>query len=217
MVKTKSKTREYIESILIAVIIALFVRSVFIQAYKIPSGSMEPTLLIGDHLLVNRLSYVVKIPYIFGDKVIYTLGKPKRGDIIVFRYPENIDVDFIKRVIATEGDTIEIKDKVIYINGVKTTDSWGHYDNQPPEPRNPFIKKMFGRHVKDNFGPYKVPKDAVFAMGDNRDNSADSRFWGPVMKEHLVGKALILYFSWNSNTTDPFEWIRWSRIGQLIK
>jgi signal peptidase I len=215
MVKTKSKTREYIESILIAVIIALFVRSVFIQAYKIPSGSMEPTLLIGDHLLVNRLSYVVKVPYF--DNVIYTLGKPKRGDIIVFRYPENVKVDYIKRVIATEGDTIEIKNKVIYINGVKMTDSWGHYDDQPPEPRNPFIEKMFGRHVKDNFGPYMVPKDAVFAMGDNRDNSADSRFWGPVRKEHLVGKALILYFSWNSKTTDPFEYIRWSRIGQLIK
>jgi signal peptidase I len=207
MVKTKSKTREYIESILIAVIIALFVRSVFIQAYKIPSGSMEPTLLIGDHLLVNRLSYVVKVPYF--DHVIYTLGKPKRGDIIVFRYPENVKVDYIKRVIATEGDTIEIKNKVIYINGVKMTDSWGHYQNTPPVPRD--------FSPKDNFGPYTVPKDAVFAMGDNRDNSADSRFWGPVRKEHLVGKALILYLSLNSNTTDPFEYIRWSRIGQLIK
>ena len=207
MIQIKSKTREYIESILIAVIIALFVRSIFIQAYKIPSGSMEPTLLVGDHLLVNRLSYVVKIPYF--DNVIYTLGKPKRGDIIVFRYPENTKVDYIKRVIATEGDTIEIKDKVIYINGVKTPDSWGHYQNTPPMPRDVA--------PKDNFGPYTVPTDAVFAMGDNRDNSQDSRFWGPVRKEHLVGKALILYFSWNGNTKDPFEWIRWSRIGQLIK
>jgi signal peptidase I len=207
MVQGKSKTREYIESILIAVIIALFVRSVFIQAYKIPSGSMEPTLLIGDHLLVNRLSYVVKMPYF--DNVIYTLGKPKRGDVIVFRYPENIKIDFIKRVIATEGDTIEIKDKVIYINGIKMTDSWGHYQNTPPLPRE--------IAPKDNFGPYTVPKDAVFAMGDNRDNSADSRFWGPVRKEHLVGKALILYVSLNGNTKDPFEFIRWSRIGQLIK
>jgi signal peptidase I len=207
MVKTKSKTREYIESLLVAVIIALFVRSIFIQAYKIPSGSMEPTLLVGDHLLVNRLSYVVKVPYF--DNVIYTLGKPKRGDIIVFRYPENIKIDFIKRVIATEGDTIEIKDKVIYINGIKMTDSWGHYQNTPPLPRE--------IAPKDNFGPYTVPKDAVFAMGDNRDNSADSRFWGPVRKEHLVGKALILYFSLNGNTKDPFEFIRWSRIGQLIK
>jgi signal peptidase I len=207
MVQPKSKTREYIESLLIAVIIALFVRSVFIQAYKIPSGSMEPTLLIGDHLLVNRLSYVVKVPYF--DNVLYTLGKPKRGDVIVFRYPENIKVDYIKRVIATEGDTVEIKDKVIYINGVKTTDSWGHYQNTPPLPRE--------LAPKDNFGPYTVPKDACFAMGDNRDNSADSRFWGPVRKEHLVGKALILYFSLNSGTRDPFEYIRWSRIGQLIK
>jgi signal peptidase I len=208
-VQTKSKTREYIESILIAVIIALFVRSVFIQAYKIPSGSMEPTLLIGDHLLVNRLSYVVKLPYFIGDNVMYTLGKPKRGDIIVFRYPADPKVDFIKRVIATEGDTVEIKDKIIYINGIKMTDPWGHYQNTPPIPRE-FAPK-------DNYGPYTVPKDACFAMGDNRDNSADSRFWGPVRKEHLVGKALILYFSWNSNTKDPFEYIRWSRIGQLIK
>lgn len=215
MVQTKSNTRQWIEQILIAVIIALFVRSVFIQAYKIPSGSMEPTLLIGDHLLVNRLSYVVKVPYF--DNVLYTLGKPKRGDIIVFRYPRDISIDFIKRVIATEGDIVEVKDKVIYINGTKMTDSWGHYQNIPAIPRNPNIDRVFGDHAKDNFGPYTVPKDAVFAMGDNRDNSADSRFWGPVKKEHLVGKALILYFSWNNNTTDPFEYIRWSRIGQLIK
>ena len=208
MVQTKSKTREYIESLLIAVIIALFVRSIFIQAYKIPSGSMEPTLLIGDHLLVNRLSYVVKVPYF--DNVIYTLGKPKRGDIIVFRYPENIKIDFIKRVIATEGDTVEIKDKVIYINGIKMTDSWGHYQNTPPIPRDFQLQKTTS-------APIQYPKTPVFAMGDNRDNSADSRFWGPVRKEHLVGKALILYFSWNSNTKDPFEYIRWSRIGQLIK
>jgi signal peptidase I len=208
-VQTKSKTREYVESILIAVIIALFVRSIFIQAYKIPSGSMEPTLLIGDHLLVNRLSYVVKLPYFLGDNVLFTLGKPKRGDIIVFRYPADPKVDFIKRVIATEGETVEIKNKVIYINGIKKTDPWGHYQNTQPIPRE-FAPK-------DNYGPYTVPKDACFAMGDNRDNSADSRFWGPVRKEHLVGKALILYFSWNSNTKDPFEYIRWSRIGQLIK
>ncbi|HEX2964487.1 MAG TPA: signal peptidase I [Syntrophorhabdaceae bacterium] len=215
MTRQKSKVREYTESLLIAVIIALFVRSVFIQAYKIPSGSMEPTLLVGDHLLVNRLSYVVKVPYF--DNVIATLGKPKRGDVIVFRYPENTKVDFIKRVIATEGQTIEVKDKVIYINGTKTPDQWGHYNNNRPEPRNPYIKDMFGPHSKDNFGPYVVPKDAVFAMGDNRDNSADSRFWGPVLKEHLVGRALIIYFSLNSGTSDPFEFVRWSRLGKLIR
>ena len=208
MVQTKSKTREYIESLLIAVIIALFVRSVFIQAYKIPSGSMEPTLLIGDHLLVNRLSYVVKVPYF--DNVIYTLGKPKRGDIIVFRYPENIKIDFIKRVIATEGDTVEIKDKVIYINGTKMPDPWGHYQNTPPIPRDFSSKRQFRSLYSAQrrlFSPWATTVTTV----------QDSRFWGPVRKEHLVGKALILYFSWNSNTKDPFEYIRWSRIGQLIK
>ena len=215
MAQQKSKWREYTESILIAVIIALFVRSVFIQAYKIPSGSMEPTLLVGDHLLVNRLSYVIKVPVL--DNVIYTLGKPKRGDIIVFRYPENTKIDFIKRVIATEGQTIEIKDKVIYINGARTDDNWGRYDSKAPVPKNPFTKEIFGPHAKDNFGPYTVPKDAVFAMGDNRDNSADSRFWGPVQKEHFVGRALVIYFSLNTATSDPFELVRWSRIGKLIR
>jgi signal peptidase I len=127
MEKKKSKTREYIESLIIAALIALFVRSFVIQAYRIPSGSMEPTLLIGDHLLVNRLSYVVKIPII--DSVIYTLGKAKRGEIVVFRYPEDRSKDFIKRVIATEGDTIEIRDKIIYINGKKSLDGWGRYQN----------------------------------------------------------------------------------------
>ncbi|HVN97697.1 MAG TPA: signal peptidase I [Syntrophorhabdaceae bacterium] len=207
MQKTKSTTREWIESLLIAALIALFVRSFIIQAYKIPSGSMEPTLLVGDHLLVNRLSYVVKVPYF--DNVLFTLGQPKRGDVIVFRYPENTNIDFIKRVIATEGETVEVRDKVVYINGQKMSDPWGHFRDTPPIPRE-FAPK-------DNYGPYRVPKDAYFAMGDNRDNSADSRFWGPVRKENLVGRALVIYFSWNSDTKDPFEYIRWSRFGRLIR
>ncbi len=207
MSQGKSKTRETIESLIIAVIIALFVRSFFVQAYKIPSGSMEPTLLVGDHLLVSRLSYVVKIPIL--DTVIFTLGKPKRGDIIVFRYPQDKSKDFIKRVIAVEGDTIEIKDKIIYINGIKTPDAWGYYKDIPIMPA------LMG--PKDNFGPYKVPKDACFAMGDNRDNSQDSRFWGPVRKEHLVGRALFIYFSWDGNADSLIDYVRWLRIGRPIK
>lgn len=207
MEKRKSKTRETIESLVIALLIALFVRSFFIQAYKIPSGSMEPTLLIGDHLLVNRLNYVAKIPIL--DTVIFTLGKPKRGDIVVFRYPVNPDIDFIKRVVAIEGETVEIKDKAVYINGKKIQDPWGRYKDSS------IVPGAFS--PKDNLKPVIVPKDACFVMGDNRDNSADSRFWGFVKKEHLVGKALILYFSWDSGSESILNYIRWSRIGWLIK
>jgi len=205
--REKSKTREYVESFLIAALIALFVRSFFLQAFKIPSSSMEPTLLVGDHLLVNRLSYVVKVP--FFDYVILTIASPKKDDVIVFRYPIDPDKDFIKRVIATEGDTIEIKDKVIYINGNKIDDKWGFYSDYSILPGN--------MQPRDNFGPYKVPKDSYFVMGDNRDRSLDSRYWGVVKKEHLVGKALIIYFSWNNKSEDMFHYVRWDRIGRLIK
>ena len=177
------------------------------QAYKIPSGSMEPTLLVGDYLLVNRLSYVAKVPLL--DKVIFTLGQPKRGDIIVFRYPVDTSKDFIKRVIAGPGDTIEIKDKVIYINNKITPDSWGYYRDTEilPGILSP----------KDNMKPVTVPKDAYFVMGDNRDNSQDSRFWHFVHKQHLVGKALILYFSWDSDADSILHYIRWNRLGWFIK
>ncbi len=209
MEKKKTRTREYIESILIAALIALLVRSFVIQAYKIPSGSMEPTLLVGDHLLVNRMSYVVKMPFV--DNVLFTTGKPKRGDIIVFRYPEDPTKDYIKRVIATGGETVEIRNKAIFIDGKKIKDPWGHFR---PEPASrgflPFIDK-------DNIPPVKVPQDSYFVMGDNRDNSLDSRYWGFVEKRHLVGKALIIYFSWDSGAMNALQYVRWSRIGWLIK
>lgn len=205
--KRKTKWREYGESLFIALIIAIIVRSFFLQAFKIPSSSMEPTLLIGDHLLVNRLSYVVKVP--FTDIVLFHLGSPERGDVVVFRYPLERDKDFIKRVIATEGETVEIKDKVIFINGKKIEDPWGHFLDKTIVPA--YIAP------KDNLGPIKVPKDSIFVMGDNRDRSADSRFWGFVHKDDLVGEALILYFSWNRNANNPIEYIRWTRFGKLIR
>jgi len=209
MDRKKSKTREYIESILVAALIALVVRSFIIQAYKIPSGSMEPTLLVGDHLLVNRMSYVVKMP--FTDSVLLTTGKPDRGDIIVFRYPEDPSKDYIKRVIATEGEKVEIRKKAIYIDGKKISDPWGRF-------KPDFGSRGFVPFVdKDNMNPVIVPKDSYFVMGDNRDNSLDSRYWGYVNKKHLVGKALIIYFSWDSNAMDALHYIRWSRIAWLIK
>ncbi|OPY72900.1 MAG: Signal peptidase I P [Syntrophorhabdus sp. PtaU1.Bin002] len=207
MEKSKSRFREYFESLIIAAIIAFFVRSFFIQAFKIPSGSMEPTLLIGDHLLVNRLSYVVKVP--FSDIVLLNLGSPKGGDVIVFRYPMDRSKDFIKRVIATEGETVEIRNKIIYVNGKKIDDPWGVYLDEE------IVPKFFS--PKDNLGPIKVPKDCVFAMGDNRDRSLDSRFWGFVRRDDLVGKALVLYFSWNGRADNPVNYVRWERLGKLIR
>ena len=204
---TKTKWREYGESLLIAVIIALIVRSFFLQAFKIPSSSMEPTLLIGDHLLVNRLSYVAKVP--FADTVLFHLGDPVRGDVVVFRWPKDRSKDFIKRVIATEGETVEIKNKAIFVNGKHIQDLWGVF--QDTNILQGYIPR------KDNFGPVKVPKDSIFVMGDNRDRSDDSRFWGFVHRDDLVGKALIIYFSWDRNASNPIEYLRWTRFGRLIR
>ena len=205
--RQKSKTREYIESLLIAALIALFVRGFIVQAFKIPSSSMEPTLLVGDHLLVNRLSYVTKLP--FTDMVLFDLGKPARGDVVVFRYPVDRSKDFIKRVIGVEGDVIQIKDKVIYVNGKRMNDPHAHFAEEA------VIPGVFSQ--RDNFGPATVPKDSYFCMGDNRDRSLDSRFWGFVKKDDLVGRALIIYFSWNGNADDIIGYVRWERIGKLIR
>jgi signal peptidase I len=209
MNSSKSKTREYVESLIIAAIIAFFVRSFFIQAFKIPSSSMEPTLLIGDHLLVNRMSYVMKVP--FTDIVILNIGKPKRGDVVVFRYPVDTSKDFIKRVIATEGETVEIRDKKnIFVNGQRISDPWAHYadgDNIQPAFLSP----------RDYLPAVVVPKDSYFVMGDNRDRSLDGRFWGFVKKDLFVGKALIIYFSLDSNSSNFLHYVRWERLGKLIR
>jgi signal peptidase I len=204
----KSKTREYAESLVIAAIIAFLVRGFVIQAFRIPSGSMEPTLLVGDHLLVNRMSYVVKVP--FTDIVIFNVGSPKKGDVIVFRYPEDRTKDFIKRVVATEGDTVQIKEKVLYINGQRVADPHAHF----AEGRT-LIPALL--QPRDYFGPVTVPKDRFFCMGDNRDRSLDSRFWGFVDRKDLVGRALILYFSLNGQSDDILHYVRWERIGHLIR
>ncbi|MGD0237114.1 MAG: signal peptidase I [Syntrophorhabdales bacterium] len=204
---TKSKWREYAESLIIAALIAFFVRSFVVQAFKIPSSSMEPTLLVGDHLLVNRLSYVVKVP--FTDIVLLHIGGPKRGDVVVFRYPEDRTKDFIKRVIGTEGDVVEIKDKVVYVNGKRA-------DYPQAVFAEPIIIPGYFS-PRDNLGPLTVPKDCYFVMGDNRDRSLDSRFWGFVKYDDFVGRALIIYFSWDAKSPDLLHYIRWTRFGRLIR
>ncbi len=205
--KTKSKAQEYIEAIIIAILIALFIRTFIVAAYKIPSRSMEPTLLVGDHLLVNKFIYGIKIPVI--RKIIIPFTEPKREDIIVFIYPHDRSKDFIKRVIGVSGDKIEIKNKKIFINDKQYSDKYGIYADSVVYPAS--------LQPRDNFGPVVVPPNAVFVMGDNRDESADSRFWGFVDLKDVEGKALIIYWSWNSEEKEDILWkLRWNRLGNLL-
>jgi signal peptidase I len=194
----KKASAGIIRDIFIALVLAVFIRTFAVQAYKIPSGSMIPTLLVGDYILVNRLAYGLRIPYY---KYIFRWGEIKRGDVIVFVFPEDPSKDFIKRVIALPGETIEIKRKKIYIDGREIEDKWGFFsDNYFGPPR-------------DDFGPFQVPPEHVFVMGDNRDESNDSRFWGPVNIQNIKGKAFIIYFSWDSYEKS----VRFSRVFTLIK
>ena len=200
--KEKSKIQEYIEAIIIAVLIAVFVRTFVVQAYKIPSRSMVPTLLVGDHLLVNKFIYGVKIPFL--RNTLLPITDPKRGDIVVFIYPNDRSKDFIKRVIGVAGDKIEIRNKKIFINGKEYSDSYGIYSDSVIYPAS--------LQPRDNFGPVTVPPESLFVMGDNRDESADSRYWGFVDLQDVEGKALIIYWSWNSEDKN----LRWKRIGNLL-
>jgi signal peptidase I len=201
-VKTKSKIQEYIEAIIIAIMIALVVRTFIVQAYKIPSGSMKPTLLVGDHILVNKFIYGIKIPYF--RKILFPVTDPQRGDIVVFIYPNDRSKDFIKRVIGLGGDTIEIKNKKIFINGKEHTDKIGVYSDKVVYPA--------AMQPRDNYGPVTVPTGSLFVMGDNRDESMDSRFWGFVDLKDVEGKAFIIYWSWNREDQN----LRWKRLGNLL-
>ena len=205
--KPKPVWREYLEALIWAVVLALIIRTWGVQAFKIPSGSMKPTLLIGDHLLVSKSCYGIKLP--FSDKVLIPVGDPQRGDIVVFRFPEDRDKDFIKRIIGLPGETVEVRNKQVYINGRPLKDPWSHTSDRiilPP-----------GVQPRDNFGPVRVPPNHYFVMGDNRDQSYDSRFWfggrgGFVPRHDILGRAFIIYWSWEGNS---FR-VRWSRIGKIL-
>jgi len=201
--KTKKELLwEYTKAIVTALLLALFIRAYFIQAFKIPSGSMIPTLLVGDHILVNKFIYGTKIP--FSDRRVLLFKKPGRGDIIVFKYPEDRSRDFIKRVIAVEGDMIESRNKTVYVNGKPMEEPYAQHTDRSIRPGGP--------EPRDNFGPYIVPKGKYFMMGDNRDQSYDSRYWGYVDMGDIRGKALILYWSWDGKK----KWPRLERIGRLV-
>lgn len=210
-VQKKSLTREYAEAIIIALLLALFIRTFIIQAFKIPSGSMEKTLLIGDHILVSKFSYGTHIPNeipfinarLFDDIVLFS-SVPERGDIIVFKFPKDETRDFIKRVIGLPGDLLEVRRQKVYINNKLYEDPHARHTESPAD--SPLVPR-------DDFGPILVPDGHVFVMGDNRENSQDSRYWGYLDINKIRGKALMIYWSWNQIES----WVRFERFGKILE
>jgi len=200
--KKKHIVREYAESIIIAVILALIIRTFIVQAFKIPSGSMEDTLAIGDHILVSKFIYGTKIPFL--DKRLFKIRDPKRGDVIVFEYPEDPSKDFIKRVIGVPGDVVQVVSKTVMVNAKPYVNPHEVHKEKDviPAAQNP----------RDNTKQIVVPPDSYFVMGDNRDRSYDSRFWGFVKMDKIKGLAFIKYWSWDK---DKFR-VRFGNIGKLI-
>ncbi|TVQ98503.1 MAG: signal peptidase I [Desulfovibrionales bacterium] len=217
----KATLWEYFKAILLAVILALLIRSFIVQAFKIPSGSMEETLLIGDHLLVTKFAYDIKIPLA---GVVFDLDEPERGDIVVFLFGQDVPAlrqeparwlqcnlpgladeacpqDFIKRVVGLPGDIIEVREKQVLVNG-----------RELEEPYAQFRDTRHSIVPRDKLGPLRVPEGKYFVLGDNRDESLDSRFWGFVDRERIKGKAWRIYWSWDAGAGP-----RWERIGRLLE
>ncbi|MCJ2165928.1 MULTISPECIES: signal peptidase I [unclassified Pseudodesulfovibrio] len=196
--------RDTFEAVVVALLLAFFIRAFVVQAFKIPSGSMLDTLQIGDHLLVTKFAYDMRLPSNLwldttDGRVLMKTGDPERGDIMVFKFPEDETKDFIKRVIGLPGETLEVRNKVVYINGQPIDEPYVRHTKADTLP------------IRDNFGPVVIPEGRYFMMGDNREGSYDSRWWGPVKRQKIVGKALVIYWSWASVTD-----IRFNRIGTMF-
>ncbi len=197
----KSTLREYFESIVIAVILALFIRTFVVQAFKIPTGSMENNLLIGDHLLVNKLVLGPTESSI--ERGLLPTGTIHRGDVIVFKYPEDPNRDFIKRVIGLPGETLELREKKVYINGVPLVEPYAHYLQPAAEESD--LHEVTSFDLRERYGPVTVPPNQYFVMGDNRDNSQDSRYWGFLPRHYVKGRALMIYWSYESGREDYLD------------
>ena len=201
--RRKSLVREYAEAIFIAVLLALVIRQAGVQAFTIPSGSMMDTLLVGDYILVNKFLYGAELP--FTDTHLPGFRKPERGDIVVFKYPNDESRDFIKRIVAVAGDTVQVQDNRVMLNGRPI---------EEPYIRPGSIPSIPSGHCGYLYGcnPLVVPSGSYFVMGDNRDNSQDSRYWGFVRREKIRGKAFLIYWSWNGES----HWPRWTRLGNWL-
>jgi len=220
--------REIFELIAETAVFVFFAMTFVVQAFQIPTGSMEPTLLIGDFLLVNKFIYAN--PVLLLEKKVLPRKNIERYDIVVFKYPKDLTKDFVKRVIALEGEKIEIKDKQVYINDQPIPEQYKVHNDSQIYTKNDFFR--YDDLIRDNFGPVTVPTGQCFVMGDNRDNSADSRYWGFLPLDYIKGKPWVIYFSYKAETdaylkTSPRDWIkkvsvfipraRWNRMLRIVK
>jgi signal peptidase I len=201
--KPRSIIREYVEAALWALALTMFLRAFVIQAFRIPSESMRDTLLVGDFLFVNKFEFGPKIP--FTHIRLPGLRQPRHGDVIVFQYPQDPSKDFIKRCIATSGQTLQVKNKDLWLDGKKLDEPYVIHTDPNLRPA--------GYDNRDNFGPVTIKPNELFMMGDNRDNSNDSRYWGTLEMDLVKGRAMFLYWSWDGER----NWPRWNRIFQLIR
>jgi len=207
----KSTAREYFESICVAVILALFVRTFVVQAFKIPTGSMENNLLIGDHLLVNKFVFGPTLGVV--EEAVLPIGHIRRGNVIVFKFPEAPERDFIKRVIGLPGETIELRKKRVFINDVMLDEPYVRFLSPPDQEGGSAFD------LREQYGPVTVPDGHYFMMGDNRDNSEDSRYWGFLPQEYVKGRALFVYFSFggDSELSSTGGGVRWNRFFHQIR
>jgi signal peptidase I len=204
-VRRKSLVREYGEAIVIAIVLALVIRTLVVQAFTIPSGSMMDTLLVGDYILVNKFLFGPEVP--FTEIRVPGLREPERGDIVVFKYPQDEKRDFIKRIVAVPGDQIIIRGHDVFVNGQRLREPYvKHTAPTPGSSGQTYCGYAFGCETTP------VPAGSYFVMGDNRDNSQDSRYWGFVRREKIKGKAFLIYWSWDSDR----HWLRWWRLGKYI-
>jgi signal peptidase I len=225
----KSVAREYLESVVVAVILALFIRTFVVQAFKIPTGSMETNLLIGDHLLVNKEVYSPSLGA--WESAILAKRPIRRRDVVVFKFPEDPARDFIKRVIGLPGETIEIRDKTVFVDGKPLDEPYAHFLESPLRRDDPEYSLRI-ESTRGTWGPQTVPAGQLFVLGDNRDNSRDSRFWGFLPMDQVKGRALLVYWSyeasreeyrrtgvvdWIRDTLSAFGKTRWSRFFHIIR
>ena len=202
----KSTVREYFESLVIAVALALFARTWVFQAFKIPTGSMEPNLLIGDHLIVNKMVHAPTLSAF--ERAVLPRREIQRGEVIVFKFPVDPSRDFIKRVIGLPGDRLELRRKKIYVNGRMLDEPYVHFI-VPPSPEG----AARSDDLREEYGPVTVPADQYFVMGDNRDNSQDGRYWGFLPASYIKGQALFIYFSLGESIGD----VQWSRLLNRVR